>query len=109
MNPKTFAAKRVSEKLAKIISNSLTLSEQRIYNLAEQADSLSFDALYLWVLKEHFEFSSEMLLELFEKVSKEAEKYKDFPLSGVCIPLVYSLKEEGIDLKLLLKERNIWQ
>lgn len=106
MSSNAHAAKRVSEKLARIISNSLSASELRIYNLAEQADSLSFDALYMWVLKEHFGFSFEMLLRLFKKISIEAEKYKDYPLSGKHIPLVELLKKDGIDLKVLLEERE---
>lgn len=106
MNPNPSAAKKISGKLARIISNSLSVSELRIYNLAEQADSLSFDALYLWVLKEHFSFTTQMLKQLFKEISFEAEKYKDYPLSGKCIPLVELLKEDGIDLKVLLKERE---
>lgn len=97
-------AKKVSEKLSKIISNSLSLSEIKIFNLAEKADALSFDALYLWVLKNHFGFTKEQLISLYNKVSSTAEGFKEYSLSGCYIPPVDELKEYGIDLEKLSKE-----
>lgn len=102
-------AKKVSEKLARIISNSLSVTEIKCYNLAEKADSLSFDALYLWTLKKLFGFSKEDLLKLFKAVSEEALEYKEYSLSGKCIPPVSELKAFGIDLEELSKEEKLWQ
>ncbi len=98
------AAKKVSEKLARIITNSLTVSEIKCYNLAEKADALSFDAIYLWVLKNIFNFKKNDLLKVFEAVSQKAQEYKEYSLSGNFIPPVNELKEFGIDLEELSKE-----
>lgn len=106
---KVAPAKKVSEKLARIISNSLSVSELKCYNLAEKADSLSFDALYLWVLKNQFGFSVKDLTQLFKSVSKEALQFKDYALSGQYIPPVEELKNFGIDIEALSKEENLWQ
>lgn len=106
---KVSPAKKVSEKLARVIANSLSVSELKCYNLAEKADSLSFDALYLWVLKNQFGFSVKDLTELFKSVSKEAFQFKDYALSGQYIPPVDELKNFGIDLESLSKEENLWQ
>ena len=102
-------AKKVSQKLARIISNSLSVSEIKCYNLAEKADALSFDAIYLWVLKNVFGFTCEDLLKLFKEVSKKALEYKDYSLSGKYIPPVDELKAYGIDLEKLSKEEAVWQ
>ena len=106
---KTACAKKVSEKLARIITNSLSVSELKCYNLAEKAESLSFDALYLWVLKNQFGFSMKDLTELFKSVSKEALQFKDYALSGQYIPPVEELKAFGVDLEGLVKEVSVWQ
>lgn len=100
----SYPAKKVSEKLARIISNSLSLSEIKIYNKAEKADALSFDALYLWVLKTKFGFNKEDLTEVYRTVSKKAANFKEYSLSGNFIPLVQELKDFGIDLEKLSKE-----
>lgn len=98
------AAKKVSEKLARIISNSLSVSEIKCYNLAEQADALSFDAIYLWVLKNIFSFSKNDLLKVFNEVTKKSQEYKEYSLTGDFIPPVNELKDFGVDLKELSKE-----
>lgn len=96
--------KKISEKLAKLISNNFTLSEIKAYNNAEKADALSFDAMYLWVLKNFFGFTAEQLLSVFNTVSKEAVKFKDYALSGEYIPPVDELKKFGVDIETLIKE-----
>ena len=106
---KLTSAKQLGEKLARVISNSLSVSELRCYTLAEKADSLSFDALYLWVLKNQFGFSVKDLTELFKSVSKEALQFKDYALSGSYIPPVDELKAFGIDLETLAKEEILCQ
>jgi len=97
-------AKKISEKLARIISNSLTVSEIKIYNRAEKADALSFDALYLWALKTQFGFSAEQLIDLYKSVATKALDLKDYSLSGNFIPQVELLKEYGVNLHELAKE-----
>ncbi|MGI6279436.1 MAG: hypothetical protein ACOYJS_02625 [Acutalibacteraceae bacterium] len=105
----TAPARRVSQKLAKIISNSLTVSEIKLYNRAERADSISFDALYLWVLKNHYGFSAKELINTFKEVSVKARQYKDYTLSGQYIPPVDELKSFGVDIEQLSKEAGLWQ
>jgi len=103
---KAYPAKKISEKLSRIISNSLSLSEIKIYTAAEKADALSFDALYLWILKCKFNFTKEQLINLYETVGREALTFKEYTLSGDYIPAVDFLKEYGVDLLELSKEES---
>lgn len=105
----TYGAKRVSEKLAKLISNSLTYAELSIYKKAEKADALSFDALYLWILMNDFGFQKPELEKLFRLVCCRAKEYEEYSLSGRTIPPVDELKDKGFDLEALSKEAATWQ
>ena len=98
------AAKKLSEKLAKLITSNFSVSEIKLYTKAEKADALSFDAMYLWVLKKYFGFTAEQLINVFSTVSKEAVQFEDYALSGDFIPLVSELKEFGVDIELLARE-----